>query len=249
MKNVNSKLIGIFGTIILHLVVAIAFMSFKLKAINNTRTEQFELEFLAEEEEVPEVEEKKIELPLSALEKIFQDDQNMLNIAKNLASKADENIDPNEYIDMVKDELIKAGLLDENNYIDAQKRLSELENLVSDTPPIEEKEPDNEPTELQKMESNFKGATRIFYDLEGRTHTRLPIPIYLCEGHGQVTLNISVNQQGIVTEAKVNSKESTTNDDCLIETAVSTALISRFNSDLKAAKSQSGTLTYIFVAQ
>ena len=249
MRSVNSKLIGILGAVILHLVIAIVFMSFKLSAINNTRTEQFELEFLAEEEEEVPVEEKKIDLPLTALEKIFQDDQNMLNIAKNLANQSDVNVDPNEYIDMVKDELIKAGLLDENNYIDAQKKLEELEDLISDIPPIEEETVKNEPTEAQKMESNYKGATRIYYDLEGRTHTRLPIPIYLCEGHGQITLNISVNQQGVVTDAKVNTKESTTSDDCLIETAVTTALSSRFNSDINAPKSQSGTLTYIFVAQ
>jgi hypothetical protein len=43
--------------------------------------------------------------------------------------------------------------------------------------------------------------------------------------------------------------ESTAKDECLIETAVSTALISRFEPNLNAPKIQKGTLTYIFVAQ
>jgi hypothetical protein len=58
-----------------------------------------------------------------------------------------------------------------------------------------------------------------------------------------------VNQKGIVEEARVIENEGTTTDQCLVETAVSTALISRFNQDLYSPKMQAGTLTYHFVAQ
>jgi hypothetical protein len=52
-----------------------------------------------------------------------------------------------------------------------------------------------------------------------------------------------------VEKALIIEKESTTSDPCLIETAVATALISRFNSDNKAPKIQAGTLSYHFVSQ
>ncbi len=49
----------------------------------------------------------------------------MLNIARNLASRNDQTINPEDYIDMVKEELIKSGQLGKDNYIDEQKKLAE----------------------------------------------------------------------------------------------------------------------------
>jgi hypothetical protein len=99
------------------------------------------------------------------------------------------------------------------------------------------------------MASNYKGPTRIYYDLAGRTHTYLPLPIYKCEGSGKVVLTIQVAQKGEVISAKVIEGESTTADPCLVETAVSTAMLSRFNPDVNSPKVEEGTLTYHFVAQ
>ena len=49
----------------------------------------------------------------------------MLNIARNLANKSEEKINPDDYIDKVKEELIKSGKLGADNYIDEQKRSAE----------------------------------------------------------------------------------------------------------------------------
>jgi hypothetical protein len=122
------------------------------------------------------------------------------------------------------------------------------ENLAMEDK-TEETEKENEPSESQKMAANYQGPTRIYYDLAGRNHTYLPIPVYKCQGSGTVVLLIQVNQKGLVEEAKVIEKESTITDICLVETAVKTALISRFNADINASKLQQGTLTYQFVAQ
>ena len=99
------------------------------------------------------------------------------------------------------------------------------------------------------MAANYKGPTRIYYDLMGRIHTSLPIPIYKCQGSGKVVLSIEVNQKGVVEKAVIIANESTTTDPCLAETAVTTALISRFNSDINSPLVQTGTLSYQFVAQ
>ena len=99
------------------------------------------------------------------------------------------------------------------------------------------------------MAANFKGATRIFYDLFGRTHLYLPIPIYKCEGSGRVVLSIEVDQNGVVQKAQIVDRESTASDPCLIETAINTALVSRFNPDANSPRIQIGMLTYQFVAQ
>jgi hypothetical protein len=247
MNKYEGKLVGIFGTVIIHLIAAILFMSFKLHSIK----EDFSKEFVIEFNQVvqPAEEEKKIELPSSGIEKILQGDEELLNIARNLANKSDVKINPSDYIDKVKDELIKDGKLGADNYIDEQKQQKNLngdENLSFN----DKKDDDaDKPTESQEMAANYKGPTRIYYDLEGRNHTYLPIPIYKCEGSGKVVLTIEVDQKGIVEKASIIDSESTTSDPCLTETAVATALISRFNPDINAPKVQTGTLTYHFVKQ
>jgi hypothetical protein len=105
------------------------------------------------------------------------------------------------------------------------------------------------PKESQEMAANYSGPTRIYYNLPGRTHSYLPIPIYKCEGSGKAVLSIDVNPNGIVISAKIIESESTISDPCLVETAVTSALLSRFNPDIKIQKIQTGTLTYLFVAQ
>jgi len=248
MKKYEGRLVGILGTVILHLIAGIIFMSFQIRSLQIDNTDVFVVEIMPAEEN--DDKENLIELPVSTIERILQGDQEMLNIARNLSNQNEQKIDPADYIDKVKEELIKSGKLGADNYIDEQKRLKEKGNeslaLESDTAKSRIK---NKPDESQKMASNYKGPTRIYYDLKGRTHTNLPIPIYLCQGSGKVSLSIEVNQKGEVEKAQIISGESTTSDPCLIETAVKTALISRFNPDAYAPKIQTGTLSYLFVAQ
>lgn len=249
MRNYDGKLVGILGTVIIHLIAGIIFMSFRIQKLNRDFSEEFIVEIAPADEAEPE--EKLIELPASSIEKILQGDEEMLNIARNLANRSDVKIDPADYIDKVKEELIKSGKLGIDNYIDEQKRLSEMnaeEKLAFENKSNDDQEAEK-PKESQEMAANYQGPTRIYYDLAGRNHTYLPIPIYKCMGSGKIVLSIKVNQKGIVEDAEVISSVSTTSDPCLVETAVNTALISRFNQDVNSPKSQAGTLTYHFVAQ
>jgi hypothetical protein len=249
MKKYEGRLVGILGTVIIHLIAGIIFMSFQIKSLQRDLSDVFEVGFAPVEES--EIKDKLIELPATTVERILQGDDEMLNIARNLANKADEKINPADYIDMVKEELIKSGKLGIDNYIDEQKRLDEMK--ADEKPAFENeaagKDESNKPKESQEMAANYKGPTRIYYDLPGRTHTYLPIPIYKCQGSGKIVLSIDINQKGVVEKALIIANGSTTSDPCLIETAVTTALISRFNSDINSLKIQTGTLTYHFVAQ
>ena len=249
MRKHEGRLVGILGTVIIHLIAGIIFMSFEIRSLQKERSAQLVVEFAPVVETVTT--EKLIEEPVTSVEKILQGDQQMLNIARNLANRSEQKINPADYIDMVKEELIKSGKLGADNYIDEKKKMTESkgdEKLAVDTDSAKTKEREK-PKVSQEMAANYKGPTRIYYDLTGRTHTYLPIPIYLCQGSGKVMLSIEVNQKGQVEKAQIMAGESTTSDPCLIETAVTTALISRFSPDLKSAKNQTGTLTYLFVAQ
>jgi hypothetical protein len=245
----EGKLAGILGTLIIHLVAGIIFMSFQIRSLQRQSSDEFEIEFA----HVSEAEKKEnlIELPAATIENVLKGDDEMLNIARNLANKPDEKINPADYIDNVKEELIKSGKLGTDNYIDEQKRLQDLspdEKIAFDNDTLKNAKKEKQETS-QEMAANYKGPTRIYYDLKGRNHLYLPIPIYKCQGSGKVVLSIYVNQKGLVEKALIIQAESTTTDPCLIETAVTTALISRFTSDLNSPKIQLGTLSYHFVAQ
>ena len=247
MKKYEGRLVGILGTVILHLIAGIIFMSFQIRSLNVENRDMFAIEFLPEE---IKADEELKEVPVTSIEKVLQGDEEMLNIARNLAKKADPRINKDDYIDQVKEELIKSGKLSANNYIDEQKQNTRKpdENLAfNDESKV--KDTEDKPTESQQMAANYDGPTRIYYELANRTHTYLPIPIYKCQGSGKVALSIEVNQRGSVEKTQVIGSESTTTDQCLIEAAVKAAVITRFNSDMKAPKIQTGTITYHFVAQ
>lgn len=229
-------------------------MSYQLGSIKTKEKEieRFEIEFAAVEERMemqPSVPAEN--LSAVTVENILRNDPEMLNIARNLAARGEELIDPKAYIDQVKDELIESGKLGTDNFIDSRgtvyQQTGAEDIAVDDQNEAQEKE--KEASESQKMAANFQGPTRIFYELTGRNHIYLPIPIYKCEGSGKVVLIIEVNQRGYVEKASIIQAQSTATDECLIETAIGTALRSRFESNLDAPKIQKGTLTYIFVAQ
>ena len=251
MRNYNSRLTGIFGALIIHLIAAIIFITIKMGQLNEKANSVMLVEFNENMDQPPVV---KPVMTSSTGDNYTGSDaylnEQITNIARNTASQSDEKINVEDYIDMVKEELIKSGKLGADNYIDEQKRNrnisetggAEVNNQLNDNkPPIS--------TESQKMASEFSGPTRIYYTLPGRYHTYIAIPIYKCEGSGIVTLNIEVTSTGTVIKAVVVSSDSTTSEECLIETAVSAALSSRFNPDAAAEKVQTGTLTYNFVAQ
>jgi hypothetical protein len=225
-------------------------MSLQLRSLQKAISTEYQVE-LAPQPEPEKKKDKIAELAPTTVEKVLKGDEEMLNIARNLSSKSTEKINPSDYIDKVKEELIKSGKLGVDNYIDEQKKMKESNsnenlNVAKDTIGNKEKV---KPTKSQELAANFKGPTRIYYDLVNRNHLYLPIPIYKCEGSGKVVLSIEVDQNGVVQKAQIVDRESTASDPCLIETAINTALISRFNPDASSPRIQLGMLTYEFVAQ
>lgn len=250
MRKVEGKVTGLLVAIIIHLIAGIAFMLIQIGSLNIKEYSK-EYQIALEDVPVPEKKAAPAEVQGSSLEKIFQGDQDIMNIARNIANQPDVKINAEDYIDKVKEELIQSGKLGKDNYIDEQKKAKE--NVQEGNIALEKKEEKiKESVEIkdsQKMAANWSGPTRIYYNLPGRTHNYLPIPIYKCEGSGKAVLTIEVSPKGIVLSAKIITAESTTSDPCLIEAAVNSALISKFNPDINALKIQTGTLTYLFVAQ
>ncbi|MEH6534920.1 MAG: hypothetical protein V7719_00900 [Psychroserpens sp.] len=97
----------------------------------------------------------------------------------------------------------------------------------------------------KKNTKNSKGnsASSVSFSLSNRSKVKLPPPVYLCETAGKIVVNITVNHQGQVTDTYINSSSSS-NNQCLIETALEYAKNAVFSSAER--KSQIGSITYYF---
>ena len=96
----------------------------------------------------------------------------------------------------------------------------------------------------QENKDNSNENSSMSYSLVDRTHDFLPTPIYLCEYGGKIVINITVDGNGIVTDAYVNSSSSSTNG-CLIDHALEYAKASQFSSD-PSKPSQLGSISFLF---
>lgn len=95
-----------------------------------------------------------------------------------------------------------------------------------------------------------KGKVTVSYSLSNpvRHALRMPVPAYMCQGGGEVVVNIVVNRDGEVLSAEVDGALSEKNN-CLREAALQKAGESLFNADVTAPARQRGTISYLFISQ
>ena len=125
-----------------------------------------------------------------------------------------------------------------------EKGLREQQDMIDRHNANKHKQPEQG---KKQQDVRVKGNVLLSFSLAGRTFTYMHVPAYQCEGSGQVVVNITVNRNGKVTSAKIQSSSS--NDDCFTDRALEAARLSRFNLDASAPASQSGTITYQFQRQ
>ncbi|MBN2348253.1 MAG: energy transducer TonB [Bacteroidales bacterium] len=227
----KNNITGVLGTIVFHLALLVAFLSFKLDEVKKKHKEFMVIDFQEQEFDVQEAIQKKIQ---ELAEIVPLPDQTRKNIAVNAARQIEDEISTEKYLEQLKEEL---GIKELNQQLDRDIEDEEF-------PTMEEKKP--KPSD--KKEKTYSGPTNITYFLENRSDRNLPVPVYKCEGGGEVTIEIIVDQKGRVVNAEI-SKSSTTASYCLQQVALNYAQKSVFNIDLNAPLKQKGTITYIFIPQ
>ena len=157
----------------------------------------------------------------------------------------------------VRNVAVNSGALKDDRGTDAEELYKEAERLAQELKDGQEQpqEVDEVAVEPIKKEGSkkeeakpYSGPSVLSWSLDGRKATRLPIPAYRCYGAGEVTVIITVNNQGDVVNAKVDEKLSA-RDGCLRTFAVRAARLSKFNASASAPARQMGTITYAFIAQ
>lgn len=84
------------------------------------------------------------------------------------------------------------------------------------------------------------------WGLNGRTLAGHNVYQQNCNESGTVVIQVSVNQQGSVTSAKLSLKGTTNSASCLVEPALRTARSFRWKSDPKAPQEQTGFVVINF---
>jgi hypothetical protein len=134
--------------------------------------------------------------------------------------------------------------MSEMNSEEALENIPPVETKKAETNPSESKKDSEKTLEITKVASR----TTIRYNLAERTALELPNPVYTCESGGKVVVTIEVNDFGKVTKASYNKKASTTENGCLIDSALNYARTSKFTSK-KDSKRQLGSISYSFPGQ
>ena len=101
--------------------------------------------------------------------------------------------------------------------------------------------------EAEQRDVKVKGRVTVSFSFTDpvRTSRRLIVPAYLCEGGGEVTVDVTIDRSGKGVAARVAAG----GDECMRETALRAARASLFNIDQAAPARQTGTISYIFIPQ
>lgn len=232
---------GLYLTIIFHLVVIIVLLAYQIDSTLK-KEESFVLDFSKQEE-----------IERREKEELFKEDisrklDEMIAAARNSGDPI-RNIAVDASRAQLKDD---RGTDAEQLYKDAEKLAKDLKNGQKDA--IEENAVD-ETVEMQHQQKKekedqkeYSGPSVVSYTLDGRKASHLKIPAYRCNGGGDVTVIITVDNSGRVVNAKVMDSISSS-DQCLRNFAVRAARLSRFSASQNAPANQTGEIVYRFIAQ
>jgi len=241
VKIYRRYIYGVMGTLVFHILLFSSFLLAEVDIKGNVKEEPLIIEFpdILPEEEVMEKEEIKPD-DLNAPES--KSANNLTNAASNRLSVKSNTSNEKFFDDDYSKEVNDAKNLVSNVNNQLAKEKVKMEDIKM---PVETTEGMN-PDSIKNI--IYTGESNIEYFLENRYHVSLPIPIYLAKGGGKVIIEIIVDRQGRVTQAKTATGNKV-RDEQMLMYAQAAALKTMFNADPKAPAAQKGTIHYNFVAQ
>jgi hypothetical protein len=229
------------GTFLVHMLLVVVILFMKVNHQKEEKAEMITID-LKTLEEIRMVEQVPMNRPASSRSRQAR------NIAVNQEDKVEKYDDYQNYqvnnrnarreADARNRQAVK-DIIKENNLNPEDKELPATERKATGF------------YEAKKIEEEqvYKGPTNIYYKLDDRKVSYLPIPVYKCKGGATVQVDIRVGQRGKVELATINSGGSDTKDPCFLDAAKEAAQKTRFNFSTNAPLLQQGYIIYHFVAQ
>ncbi|MCL2097889.1 MAG: hypothetical protein FWH23_03915 [Bacteroidales bacterium] len=231
--------VGIYTTISIHLVVIIVFLLYN---INNLRFAEmaFLIDFSKQEEKIAREEKDQRRKDFEKeLEKTLTDNRRNHELRNVAVDKSDNVLRDDRHQN-------PSSIYEEHKQVQARldaSRLAAQQQQGGDVAPVAVTSDNN-----AKKAETYKGPSVLSYDLGGRKAMRLPVPVYQCQGGGDVTVMIEVDRRGYVVSMIISATSSVDNT-CLQEAAKRAAQTSRFAADASAPERQKGHIVYRFIAQ
>lgn len=244
----KQNIYGVITTLTFHIIVLIVLLTSNLKYGKQSPEEAILLDFTIEQVKLPDPEKEKEQLKeiTTLAQQIPGSNQLASNRAVNDASneKSRSSVRSN---DPFFDKAYNKEIAEAKQLVnDVNKNLARKIPVIGNIPMPEDNAEGK--TREEVKQSNFKGKSNIHYFLENRYHARLPIPVYLAEGGGEVIVDIVVARDGRVLNANPRQNPRIT-DMTIMAYAKQAAEKTWFNEDAKAPERQRGTITYLFMAQ
>ncbi len=242
----KQHIYGVITTLTFHIIVLIVLLTSNLKDGKQLPEEAILLDFTQEEIKLPEPEKEKEKEIAALTQQIPGANQLASNRAVNDASREDAK-QASRSNDPFFDKAYNQEIEDAKQLVnDVNKTLAKK---IPKIPDIKMPEDITEGKTREEIErSNFKGKSNIHYFLANRYHARLPIPVYLAQGGGEIIVDIVVARNGRVLNAAPRSNPNIA-DLTILAYAKQAAEKTWFNADASAPEKQKGTITYNFVAQ
>lgn len=237
MKHSKDTLTGITVTVSVHLAVIVFLLFAVVRTGVFDRGQSYLFDFSKKETPLQDKEDKR-----SAAE------QRVEQLLRDAGVQSVRETPRNVRVDR--------GALKDDRGTDAEKLYSEAEriareyreNMSREDGEIDVVQKQPQKKEEQKETPVYQGPSVLSYSLSGRKGSYLPIPAYKCVGEGEVTVIITVDPSGKVTNAKIQEEVSST-DTCLRNYALKAARASRFSANPSAPSRQIGNIVYSFIAQ
>lgn len=235
-KLKREKRVGLYSTLIFHLVALIILLSVSIgKMVSKENT--FVLDFTKQEELEKELRELEMKEQINKdIDDIISSASNVRNVAVDAGSKLkdDRFKNPSEVYEEARELQRK---------LDQSKRDAMAEQAAEEAVDLSA----TDSNEQQETKA-YSGPSVISWTLEGRKARVLPVPAYKGYGAGDVYVKIRVNRSGRVVAAAV-IVESSSADKSLHEFAIDAAKRSRFSGSDTAPDPQFGEIVYRFIAQ
>ncbi len=236
----KDKKAGLYLTIAVHLMVLIVLLSARI-GFELKEEISFVLDFTKQDQIEKDQEKARLKEEVSnELDRLLSGEERsryIRNVATDVSDLSKTPLKDDRFKDPGKVYEEAQRLQDK---LDASKKELALEQ-GSDDVVIEN-------AEKEVKTASYKGPSVISYSLGGRKAMSLPIPVYKCQGGGDVYVAIIVNRKGYVTAASVIAAASSS-DKCLQEFAIRAAKSSRFTSSGSAPEKDAGEIVYRFIAQ
>ncbi len=244
----SDKRYGIAGTILIHMAALIVVLTMQVNKARQIKDNLVYIDLKVLEELQKPVINEKSDTHLKSPEREAR------NIAVNQSEDKIERYDDYKNYEVPDNRLSnRAAQREASNRVNQAVRDIIKENDLhpddKELPMTESKPIDFYKAKKIEEEQVYKGPTNIYYKLDNRKVSYLPVPVYKCKGGATVQVDIRVGQRGKVELATINGSGTDTTDPCFLDAARDAAQKTRFNFSTSAVQLQQGYIIYHFVAQ